>query len=110
MPENEFDNISETKLEDMLQQGYQLPMRNKILAELEKRNKKKDDKSEEFANKTLNTNKQLLHLTWFIAIITAILLLISFFDFPKITLLKNHKPDHATQQDEQNNTNKYNYK
>lgn len=53
MSESEFDRFSDTKLKDMLQQGYQLDYRKKILAELEKRNQKKDYEIKSQVSKTI---------------------------------------------------------
>ena len=44
--------------------------------------------TEESTNKTIQLTKQIYYLTWFIAILTAVLLFASFFDFPKISMLR----------------------
>jgi hypothetical protein len=43
--------------------------------------------AEESTKETTKLNKRILYLTWVIAILTAIFLLVNFFQFPKITIL-----------------------
>lgn len=53
--------------------------------------------AEESTKETTKLNKRLLYLTWVIAILTAIFLLVNFFHIPKITIFRNQ----ATTQTEQ---------
>ena len=54
--------------------------------------------AEESTKETTKLNKRILYLTWVIAILTAIFLLVNFFQFPKITILGHQ----AKTQSEQN--------
>lgn len=58
--------------------------------------------AEESTKETTKLNKRLLYLTWVITVFTAILLLVSFFEFPKITVLGNQGINQATQHTGQN--------
>jgi hypothetical protein len=68
--------------------------------------------AEESTKETTNLNKRLLYLTRVIVILTAILLLVTFFEFPKVSILGNQTyqthPD--TQQNKTNNIKNENRK
>lgn len=64
--------------------------------------------AEESTEKTIKLTKQLYYLTWLIAILTAILLLVTFFEFPKKTIFGNQKTNQTEQYTQQHETNKKN--
>lgn len=64
--------------------------------------------AEESTKQTIKLTKQLYYLTWFIAILTAILLLLGFFEFPKKSIFGNQKINQTSQYTHQNQPNKIN--
>lgn len=62
--------------------------------------------AEESTNKTIKLTKQICYLTWFIAILTAVILLVSFFEFPKKSIIPDLNPSQKTEQPTKNNDNK----
>jgi hypothetical protein len=57
--------------------------------------------AEESTKKTVDMTRKLLYLTWAIVILTAILLLVGFFDFPKKSLTSDLKPNQRMEQTSQ---------
>ena len=61
-----------------------------------------------FGEETGKLNKRIVWLTLVMAILTAVLLFMSFFEFPKISLSRYHNADQSYQHTKQNQTNQPN--
>ena len=67
------------------------------MAEIVKANKL-SEQSEKSAKQTMSMTKQILCLTWVIAILTAILLVVGFFEYPKKAILGGQKNNQTDKQ------------
>ncbi|RJO60294.1 hypothetical protein C4544_05385 [candidate division WS5 bacterium] len=62
--------------------------------------------AEESTNKTIKLTKQIYYLTWFIAILTAVLLFVGFFEFPKKRMFHDQQANQTTKNNQQDDSSK----
>lgn len=63
------------------------------------------EETEKSTNEMIKLNKRLLYLTWGIAVLTTVTLLVAFFEFPKVSILGNQRTYQTNKETQQNKTN-----